>query len=138
MNTTAITFCVGILVAFIASILKEPSFLAEIEKENRIGGMCSDLTDPEGAKVLIQQQLISHIRKFYKDLNFFKTFFIFLIIALTLTMLAYYLFVQKSNPEQQNDGGIVLVAFVFLVFSSLACLVSIYAYMFSLIIRKYK
>jgi len=132
---SAITFLLGLLIGILASVLKEPEFLEEIEKANN--GNCH-LKDTDGAKRLIQQHLVSNIRNFYKYLNSIKPYLIFIIGLAAIVITSYY-FIQliNGNEVKDDDTAIFLAAFLFFAITLAIFLMSLYAFLFSQIIKKY-
>ncbi len=131
----SVTFLLGLLVGIIATSMKEPKFLEEIESQNN--GNCN-LQSTDGAKKLIQQHLISNIRNFYKFLDDLKPYIIFVIGFSAIAIIAYYL-IQLFNGQAitDNESGILLAAILYFSITVGVLLISLYAFIFSQIIRKY-
>ena len=128
-----VSIFVSVLTAVFTYLLKEPEFLKEIEDENKDN--IPTLTSPDTLKIMTKLHLVSGVKNFYKEVSVYKTILIFLMCAIIAAngLLALVSFYQSSSV---NDDTITIFSILVLLFMALAFMLSLYIYLFCLIIKK--
>lgn len=123
----------AVLTAIFTYLLKEPEFLKEIEEENKSNS--PSLSSPDTLKIMTKLHLVSGVKNFYKEVNVYKTILIFVILGIIATggLLALVGFYESSSV---NDNTITIFSTLVLLFMALAFMLSLYVYLFCLIIKK--
>lgn len=123
----------AVLTAIFTYLLKEPEFLTEIESTSN--GNVPNLKYPETLKKMTQLHLISGVKNFYKEISVYKSILVFVILAIIAVagILELVTFTQSSTV---NNDTITIFSILVLLFMSFAFMVSLYLYLFCLIIKK--